>query len=499
MSLPTSTTLNEIEKFLKNDKKVQIIFAFNGTGKSRLSREFKDEFYPENSDEDDFDNIGNQDDEKKSKLFYYNADYEDLFYWDKEENILRIQPDNFLYTMVADEGQENGINDYFSKLTNDKLQANFNLKENEITFSLSTGDSHAKNDIKISKGETSSFIWSTFYSFLDNLITQLSTEEENRSIHDFDDAEYIFIDDPVSSLDENHLIEIAEDLGSLINNAVGGDNSKTNLKFIVTTHNPLFFNILFNNLGKGNKGKPKYLLSKGENNLFSLKKQAAETPFSYHILLKNELQEAIENQALQKYHFNFFRNLLEKTSSFLGNGGAWSSLLQLRDEKVKARIINISSHSTISTEEAPILTDEDKKNLKDEFENFLTYYHFEDNKSEDVTENEKQPQQTEKEKRPVDKIENESKQIEVLRHNIGSFSDLNSDIQSKADGIIKKYDLEDEATRSFILKSYNKGFVDRNGEEVNGIFKSFSPLKDVDKKIQVISDLKYLIKNKEKV
>ena len=37
-----SESLNEIAKKLKdNDKKVQLIYAFNGTGKTRLSREFK--------------------------------------------------------------------------------------------------------------------------------------------------------------------------------------------------------------------------------------------------------------------------------------------------------------------------------------------------------------------------------------------------------------------------------------------------------------------------
>ena len=35
-------SLNEIAKQLKDDnKKVQLIYAFNGTGKTRLSREFK--------------------------------------------------------------------------------------------------------------------------------------------------------------------------------------------------------------------------------------------------------------------------------------------------------------------------------------------------------------------------------------------------------------------------------------------------------------------------
>ena len=40
---------------------------------------------------------------------------------------------------------------------------------------------------------------------------ELNTEKENRSTDRFDHLQYIFIDDPVTSLDENHIIEIAFD------------------------------------------------------------------------------------------------------------------------------------------------------------------------------------------------------------------------------------------------------------------------------------------------
>ena len=63
---------------------------------------------------------------------------------------------------------------------------------------------------------------------------------EDRETDQFDDLEYIFIDDPVSSLDDNHLIELAVNLADLIK------SSESEVKFIVTTHNPLFYNVLFN-------------------------------------------------------------------------------------------------------------------------------------------------------------------------------------------------------------------------------------------------------------
>ena len=48
-----SKTLTEIAQQLKDaNKKVQLIYAFNGTGKTRLSREFKQLIAPKNDDED---------------------------------------------------------------------------------------------------------------------------------------------------------------------------------------------------------------------------------------------------------------------------------------------------------------------------------------------------------------------------------------------------------------------------------------------------------------
>jgi len=47
-----SQSLTEIAQQLKTaDKKAQLIFAFNGTGKTRLSREFKDLVSPPNDAE----------------------------------------------------------------------------------------------------------------------------------------------------------------------------------------------------------------------------------------------------------------------------------------------------------------------------------------------------------------------------------------------------------------------------------------------------------------
>lgn len=68
--------LDEIAKQLKDcGKKVQLIYAFNGTGKTRLSRAFKELVAPKNESEEEETDLAGK------KILYYNAFTEDLFYW----------------------------------------------------------------------------------------------------------------------------------------------------------------------------------------------------------------------------------------------------------------------------------------------------------------------------------------------------------------------------------------------------------------------------------
>ena len=70
-------SLKDIAQRLRDaDKKVQLIYAFNGVGKTRLSREFKELIVPKN--------LESQDEESKVKVLYYNAFTEDLVYWDND-------------------------------------------------------------------------------------------------------------------------------------------------------------------------------------------------------------------------------------------------------------------------------------------------------------------------------------------------------------------------------------------------------------------------------
>jgi len=390
-------SLGEIAQDLnKSNKKVQLIYAFNGTGKTRLSREFRLLVDPKESDEEteDNDNIG-------VKVIYYNAFTEDLFYWDNDlsgdtEHKLKIHTNSFTNWVLAEQGQEPNIITNFQRYTSDKLSPRFNEKYNstdkdgnpvtvqaysQVTFSLERGDDDSLNNIKISKGEESNFIWCVFFSFLEQIVDVLNEKEpSDRETDQFDHLKYVFIDDPVSSLDDTNLIELAVNVAQLIK------SSQSDLKFIITTHNPLFYNVLhneFNNrdnrFGYKRKHCQKYRLEKLEDATFSLENQSRDSPFSYHLYLISVIEKAIESGDIQKYHYNFLRNILEKTSTFLGYE-KWGDLLPEvtvgSREAYLRRIINISSHSKYSGEEVAVLDAADKRVLAHLVGEIKSKYHF---------------------------------------------------------------------------------------------------------------------------
>ena len=391
-------TLTEIAQQLRNTKKVQLIYAFNGTGKTRLSKEFKQLIVPR-ADDNEGDDEADQPELVGKKILYYNAFTEDLFYWDNDleqdaDPKLKIQPNLFTDWVLRVQGQDRNIISNFQHYANERLTPRFNeeykVKDkngkeitvkafSEVTFSMERGDNENSGNIKISKGEESSFIWSIFYTLIEQIIEILNIPEPtDRETKDFDQLEYIFIDDPVSSLDENHLIQLAVDLAKLVK------TNESDVKFIITTHNPLFYNVLYNELNSDDglykrKWFEKYRMIKLDDGIYQLVPQPNDSPFSYHLYLKSEIEKAIETDQLSKYHFNFLRNILEKTSTFLGYN-KWGDLLPRTDDgktnPYETRIINISSHSKHAGEEVAVLTEDDKRVLRFLVNEINTTYRF---------------------------------------------------------------------------------------------------------------------------
>lgn len=391
-------SLDEIAMQLKNcNKKVQLIYAFNGIGKTRLSREFK--LLIESEDDVDEEKSGLD----GRRILYYNAFTEDLFYWDNDlendaQSKLKIQPNIFTKWIFEDQGQEVNISKNFQRYTDEKLTPHLNAEYSfkndegkdvivnaftEVTFSYERGNEEKTDNIKISKGEESCFIWSVFYSLLSQITEVLNIDEDSidqeRETDAFNNLEYVFIDDPVTSLDENHLIEFAVDLAEIIK------KSKSNLKFIITTHNPLFYNVLSNEFKnndtvsgyKANRDFKKLCLTKTEELAYELE-DSNDAPFSYHLFLLNEIKKAAETGEIYKYHFNFMRNILEKMATFLGykNWGELLSPVRGDKEAYIKRILNLSSHSKHSDEEIVMISDADKRMLINLVNQIITLYRY---------------------------------------------------------------------------------------------------------------------------
>ncbi|MFL0882230.1 AAA family ATPase [Vibrio parahaemolyticus] len=376
-------SLIEIAEELKNSpKKVQLIYAFNGSGKTRLSRTFKEMLAAEMNEEDAADPFGLSD----KNILYYNAFTEDLFYWDNdleadESRKLKIHPNAFTKWVFEDQGQDQNIIAHFQRLTNIKLTPEFSADFSEVSFSMVAGDDDHLGNLKISKGEESNLIWSVFYSLLEQVIEVLNVPEiDDRETNAFDKLNYVFIDDPVSSLDDNHLIQLAVDLAALIKSS--DFTNGLGLKFIITTHSPLFYNVLHNELGlkKGNKKDGCYLLERFEDGTFNLNVKYGDSnkSFSYHLHLKQLLEQAIEHNQIERYHFMLLRNLYEKTAGFLGYP-EWGELLNTVPGNKQAylnRIIQFTSHSSLSSEVISEPNEQEKQTVKLLLDNLMDNYSY---------------------------------------------------------------------------------------------------------------------------
>jgi hypothetical protein len=342
-------TLAEVAQQLQGaNKKVQLIYAFNGTGKTRLSRAFKQLIAPKREGDD-----APSSELADKKILYYSAFTEDLFYWDNDlgrdaEPKLKIQPNAFTKWVLEEQGQDQSITTTFQRYTSDKLTPHFSADFSSVSFSFERGNQQPEPHIKISKGEESNFIWSVFNALLEQVIAELNIPEvADRSTDVFNNLTHVFVDDPVSSLDENHLIELAVNLAALIK------SSQSDLQFIITTHSPLFYNVLHSELDLSKKGKKEgcFLLNRFEDDTFELDVKYGDSnrSFSYHLHLKKILEQAIFDNKVERFHFTLLRNLYEKTASFLGYR-EWSDLLPDDKQLYLTRIINFTSHSTLSNE-----------------------------------------------------------------------------------------------------------------------------------------------------
>jgi len=325
-----------------SSKDFVLLYAYNGTGKTRISMAFKA--------------IGKQGDNNRDTL-YFNAFTEDLFYWDNDlendtERILKINAESNFFNGFRELALEEKIFTYLERYAD----FNFKIDYQEWFISFNKGDNI---NIKISRGEETIFKWCIFLALCELTIDGAEA---------YDWVKYFFIDDPISSLDDNNAIAVANDLCKLLKKGNG------KIKTIITSHHVLFFNVVCNELKK--QKHKRYFLHKNSSAGFTLR-ATNDTPFFHHVASLSELKDAVQSNNVKTFHFNILRSILEKTSSFFGFNDFGKCIHGLQDDVLFERALNLLSHGKYSVYEPVEMGDDTKDLFKKIVNAFLEKYQFE--------------------------------------------------------------------------------------------------------------------------
>lgn len=361
-----------------NNNSLVLIYAYNGIGKTRISMSFKDSGKKQttakltaNGDVLTFNGDHLVFNDISKDTLYFNAFTEDLFTWhndleNDDERYLTLNQQSKFFDGFKDLALEAKISNYLNNYTDFDFKIDY--QQWRITFSKKNilNPEYRKNsknsqyidvdNIKISRGEESIFIWCIFLAIMELAI---DGDESYKWV------KYFYIDDPISSLDDNNAVAVAVDLATLLK------NKNNQIKTIISTHHSLFFNIMFNECRKlTNK---QYFLSR-ESDTYSLQ-NTGESPSFYHIAILAELKKASDSNKLYTYHFNMLRNILEKTAVFFGHEG-FSKCVRHTNKVLHARALNIFSHSKYSIYEPMEMNNETKELFTQILNNFLDDYKF---------------------------------------------------------------------------------------------------------------------------
>ena len=273
--------------------------------------------------------------------------------------------DEWLRRLFEDEDLESRIKEIYGRYHFSHFEPFFDVENQLVYFQMATGDDESSDHIKISRAEESLFIWSVYHAVLDLMVDTLSDDIENRTTDVFNDVKYIVIDDPVSSIDDTRIVSLAIDLVDTVNKL-----KELGLKVIILTHHALFFNVVKNIMG--DKATSWSLSSSYEG---ICRKDIKDSPFAYHLFAMMLIKQAIEDNTIERYHFNLFRAILEKTANFLGYKH-YISLLTGENKDETYRILNIYSHSRIADMEPQDIPSDHKKLFADMFNDFLKSYNW---------------------------------------------------------------------------------------------------------------------------
>jgi len=333
-----------------------VIYAFNGTGKTRLSTAFKDIGKPVNAEGE----VQSRD------TLYFNAFTEDLFSWDNDlENdefrTLKLNPTSNFFVGLRELEIETRIRKLLERYANFDFALNFtfddrdgSIKSAEVIFFrdelIGEGpDARTvrREGIKVSRGEESIFIWCFFLAIL-----QLTLDGADA----YNWVEHVYIDDPVSSLDEHNAIVVGNHLVQLYREA------QRPIRTVVSTHHALFFNVLHYELKNHIPGAVQCVLKRDRvGSGYLLSEQVGDTPQFYHVTALEELWSIAQSGQAKTFHFNVLRTILEKTALFMGHRHFSECIKTGPDDAdgiLHQRFVDLLSHGKYSMYEPTEMGDE---------------------------------------------------------------------------------------------------------------------------------------------
>lgn len=334
------------------------LYAYNGTGKTRLSMEFKE--------------VGKRKRGQERDTLYFNAFTEDLFHWDNDlagdsNRVLQINSDSKFFEGFKELALEEKIFTYLVRYSNFNFKIDYDnwnvtfsklVKNPRFRPDSEEPETVVQDNIKISRGEENIFIWCVFLAICELVIDGSEAYSWVR---------YFYIDDPISSLDDNNAIAVGSDLAKLLRRSIG------KVKTVISSHHSLFFNVMCNELKK--QPHKSYFIYSRNGDGYSLQ-STTDTPFFHHVAMLSELKKAADAGRLYANHFNVLRGVLEKTSAFFGFKDFSGCIHGIEDEVLFSRALNLLSHGDYSLFDPKELTEDNKQLFNSILNGFLVRYTF---------------------------------------------------------------------------------------------------------------------------
>jgi len=371
MSVRTYQSLRTLVTRLRDDlnnptKPTQLVllYAYNRTGKTRLSMEFKD--------------AGKRRNNGTADTLYFNAYTEDLFTWENDlhgDDVrhLQLNTSSIFFNGLKDLALDETIAGYINRYAD--FDFDIDYAQWKIFFHKGENDC-----IKISRGEQNIFIWCLFMAICERMLDGHVSYQSNK---------FLYIDDPISSLDDNNAISVACDLAKLLRRAASrtdGNGDPAPIKIVFSSHHALFFNVMCNEIGRSKEGEPKvthkrYFLHRPNGDGVYTLRATEDTPYFHHVATLAELQRAAHptSGTLYTFHFNALRSIMEKTASFFGHADISFCLKALNnpeDEALYNRALNLLSHGKYAIHEPTEMGEDNKDLFRRILKDFITKFEF---------------------------------------------------------------------------------------------------------------------------